>query len=67
MRTYSIASSSYEFIDRQQYDVKTIDGMEFDEYDTLASVYLVYSENGRTVLGCSRLTPIAYPRAHHSN
>ncbi len=49
-----------EFIERQRYDVKTLDGMEFDEYDTLASVYLVYSEDGKTVLGCSRLTPIAF-------
>ena len=46
-----------EFIERQDYDVKTLHGMEFDEYDTLASVYLVYSENGRDVLGVSRLTP----------
>jgi acyl homoserine lactone synthase len=49
-----------EFIERQQYDVKTLDGMEFDEYDTLASVYLVYTEDGKTVLGASRLTPITY-------
>lgn len=49
-----------EFIDRQQYKVKTIDGLEFDEYDTLATSYLVYSEDGRTVLGCSRLTPVTY-------
>ena len=46
-----------EFIERQGYDVKTLHSMEFDEYDTLASVYLVYSENGRDVLGVSRLTP----------
>ena len=49
-----------EFIDRQQYQVKTIDGLEFDEYDTLATSYLVYSEDGRTVLGCSRLSPVSY-------
>lgn len=47
-----------EFIERQSYSVKVFDGMEFDEYDTLASVYLVYSEDGKRVLGCSRLTPI---------
>lgn len=46
-----------EFIERQNYSVKVLDGMEFDEYDTLASVYLVYSEDGKRVLGCSRLTP----------
>lgn len=49
-----------EFIDRQQYRVKTIDGLEFDEYDTLATSYLVYTEDGRTALGCSRLTPVTY-------
>ena len=49
-----------EFIERQQYDVKTFEGMEFDEYDTLASVYLVYSDDGKNVIGCSRLTPISY-------
>lgn len=47
-----------EFIERQSYEVKTLDAMEFDEYDTLASHYLVYTENGKDVLGCSRLTPI---------
>ncbi|ESQ80500.1 acyl-homoserine-lactone synthase [Asticcacaulis sp. YBE204] len=47
-----------EFIDRQDYDVKAHDGMEFDEYDTLAAQYLVYSEDGRTALGASRLTPV---------
>lgn len=46
-----------EFIVRQNYSVKVFDEMEFDEYDTLASVYLVYSEDGKRVLGCSRLTP----------
>ncbi|OYW82958.1 MAG: autoinducer synthesis protein [Asticcacaulis sp. 32-58-5] len=49
-----------EFIERQSYEVKSLDGMEFDQYDTLASQYIVYSEDGRTVLGCSRLTPIDF-------
>lgn len=49
-----------EFIERQDYDVKTLEDLEFDEYDTLAAVYLVYSEDGETVLGASRLTPIHY-------
>lgn len=49
-----------EFIDRQHYDVRTLDGMEFDEYDTLASAYLVFSEDGKSVLGCSRLTPVDF-------
>lgn len=49
-----------QFIERQKYDVKIIEDMEFDEYDTLVSAYLVYSEDGKTALGCSRLTPVAY-------
>lgn len=49
-----------EFIHRQNYAVRSLDGMEFDQYDTLASNYLVYSEDGRTVQGCSRLTPIKF-------
>ncbi len=47
-----------QFIERQSYEVKSFDGMEFDEYDSLASIYLVYSEDGKHVLGCSRLTPV---------
>ncbi|HTM81891.1 acyl-homoserine-lactone synthase [Asticcacaulis sp.] len=49
-----------EFMERQHYDVRAINGMEFDEYDTLATVYLVYSTDGKTVLGLSRLTPVGY-------
>lgn len=49
-----------EFISRQGYDVKVTDGLEFDEYDSLVSHYLVYSEDGKTVRGCSRLTPITF-------
>ncbi len=49
-----------EFIDRQNYDVKSLDGLEFDDYDSVASVYLVYTEDGHKVLGLSRLTPIIY-------
>lgn len=45
-----------EFIKRQGYEVKSYKGMEFDQYDTPASVYLVYSDNNR-VLGLSRLNP----------
>lgn len=47
-----------EFIERQSYAVRSFEGMEFDQYDTLASVYIVYTEDGKNVLGCSRLTPI---------
>ena len=49
-----------EFVERQNYAVRKIDQMEFDQYDSLAAVYLVYSKDGKTVLGCSRLTPVSY-------
>lgn len=49
-----------EFIDRQGYAVRSFEGMEFDQYDTLASIYIVYSEDGKNVLGCSRLTPVDF-------
>ena len=46
-----------EFIARQHYEVPVYEGMEFDQYDTPASRYLVYhTEDGRA-LGVSRLTP----------
>jgi acyl homoserine lactone synthase len=48
-----------EFIDRQNYAVKSVDGMEYDEYDNpFAASYLVYCEDGKRVLGCSRLMPV---------
>jgi len=46
-----------EFIDRQSYDVKVYKGMEFDEYDTPATTYLVCADINRKVLGVSRLIP----------
>lgn len=49
-----------EFIERQNYEVKSIDGLEFDAYDNIATVYLVYSEDDRHVLGLSRLIPVRY-------
>ena len=49
-----------EFLERQQYAARSMDGLEFDEYDTMATVYIVYSEDGYKVLGLSRLIPIRY-------
>jgi N-acyl-L-homoserine lactone synthetase len=46
-----------EFIERQEYDVPVWDGMEFDQYDTPASRYLVYHSDAGEALGVSRLTP----------
>ena len=45
------------FIERQHYDVSVYDGMEFDQYDTPASRYLVYHTPEGKALGVSRLTP----------
>jgi len=45
------------FIERQHYEVSVYDGMEFDQYDTPASRYLVYHTDGGQALGVSRLTP----------
>ncbi len=45
------------FIERQGYDVSIHNGMEFDQYDTPAAVYLVALSSENEPLGCSRLTP----------
>ena len=45
------------FIERQHYDVSVYDGMEFDQYDTPASRYLIYHTEDGKALGVSRLTP----------
>ena len=45
------------FIERQDYDVRIYNGMEYDQYDTPASHYLVYHTPDGRALGVSRLTP----------
>jgi N-acyl-L-homoserine lactone synthetase len=45
------------FIERQEYDVRIYRGMEYDQYDTPASHYLVYHTPDGRALGVSRLTP----------
>lgn len=48
------------FIERQDYNVFTYNGMEYDQYDNPSSVYLVaHSEDGKA-LGTSRLTPVSH-------
>ena len=42
-----------EFIERQDYDVPVYDGMEFDQYDTPASLHLVYHTDDGKALGAS--------------
>ena len=46
-----------EFVARQNYDVPVYEGMEFDQYDTPASRYLVYHTDDGKALAVSRLTP----------
>ena len=48
-----------EFVERQDYDVPVCDGMEFDQYATPASRYLIYHTDDGKALGTSRLTPTA--------
>ena len=45
------------FIERQDYDVSVYEGLEFDQYDTPASRYLVYHTPDGQALGVSRLAP----------
>lgn len=47
-----------EFIERQDYEVQTFNNMEYDQYDTPAATYLVYSDDRDVVQGVSRLTPV---------
>lgn len=46
------------FIERQNYNVSKYNGMEFDQYDNPAAIYLVYLSPQGEAWGCSRLTPV---------
>lgn len=46
------------FIERQNYNVRSYKKKEYDQYDTPATVYLVYQGDNGMVLGVSRLIPI---------
>lgn len=48
------------FIERQNYNVSKHNGMEFDQYDTPAAVYLIYLSPEGKAWGCSRLTPVEH-------
>jgi len=49
------------FIARQNYDVPTYKNMEYDAYDTPATVYLAWRDNENVVRGCTRLSPTDRP------
>lgn len=46
------------FVKRQGYDVPTYRGMEYDQYDTPATRYLVYASVHDEALAVSRLSPV---------
>jgi acyl homoserine lactone synthase len=50
-----------QFRERQSYDVPVYKDMEYDQYDTIATVHLVWLDNHGIVRGCSRLNPTDRP------
>lgn len=52
----SILKLRYQgFKERQNYDVPSYMGMEYDAYDTPATTYLAWRDHNKIVRGCSRL------------
>lgn len=49
------------FKERQNYNVPSFNGMEFDAYDTPATVYLVWRDENQIARGCARLVPTTLP------
>lgn len=50
-----------QFRERQGYDVRVFKDMEFDQYDTPETVYLVRLDEQNRVQGTSRLNPTSSP------
>jgi len=48
-------------VQRQAWDMPTIRGLEFDQYDNLASIYLVWTDKRGIAHGVSRLYPTTFP------
>ncbi len=46
-----------EFKERQSYNIPTFKDMEYDAYDTPATVYVVWRDDSGIVRGCSRMAP----------
>ncbi len=46
-----------EFKERQSYNIPTFKDMEYDTYDTPATVYIVWRDDDGEVRGCSRMAP----------
>lgn len=49
------------FVERQRYDVPCFDGMEFDQFDTPAAVYLLWRDRDNRVRAVARLIPTTFP------
>ena len=49
------------FAERQRYDVPTFNNMEYDAYDTPATVYFTWENEHGEVLGVSRVKPTDRP------
>ncbi len=45
------------FQDRLSWNVRCIDGREYDEFDDLAPTYIITLSNSDDVIGCARLLP----------
>ena len=49
------------FVERQKYDVPTLRGMEWDEFDTPAAVYMLWRDDRNVAGGVARLVPTTSP------
>lgn len=49
------------FVERQQYGVPTLRGMEWDEFDTPAAVYMLWRDERNVAGGVARLIPTTSP------
>lgn len=49
------------FVERQCWDVPRYNGMEYDQFDTPAAVYLIYRDRFGEARGISRLIPTTQP------
>jgi N-acyl-L-homoserine lactone synthetase len=50
-----------QFKERQGYDVRVYHNMEYDQYDTPETVYLVWLDDQHRLCGTSRLNPTSRP------
>lgn len=48
------------FIEELKWELESRDGLEFDQFDTENTVYIVYEEQGQ-IIGCLRILPTTEP------